>query len=93
MRTPSSEGEPRPRVRRKGFFARILEALHRSRRREAIRVLRRHRHLLSGQAQVRPAKPAPESPHTEKSSRNAHGSNAPACADHRTSENAKTRFA
>lgn len=61
MHTPSLEGEPRPRVRREGFFVRILEALHRSRRREAIRVLRRHRHLMAGQAQVRPAKPAPES--------------------------------
>jgi hypothetical protein len=93
MRTPSSEGEPRPRVRRRGFFARVLDALHRSRRREAIRVLRRYRHLLTGQAQVCPAKPAPKSRQIEKSSRNAYGSNAPACAGHRTNENAKTRFA
>lgn len=93
MHTPSLEGEPRPRVRREGFFVRILEALHRSRRREAIRVLRRHRHLMAGQGAGSPAKPAPESPHTEKSSRNAHGNNTPTRADHRTGENAKTRFA
>lgn len=71
MPIPSLEDDSRLRVRRKGFFARILEALHRSRRREAIRVLRRYRHLMAGQAQVRPAKAVPESPHIEKSSRNA----------------------
>ena len=54
---------------------RMLEALHRSRRRDAIRVLRRYRHLIAGQAQVRPAQPAPESRQTEKSSRNVHGNN------------------
>jgi hypothetical protein len=74
MRTPS-EGKPRQRTRRKGFFARLLEALHRSRRRDAIRVLRRYRHLIAGQAQVRPAKPVPDSRQTEKSSRNAHRNN------------------
>ena len=92
MRTNSVESKPGQRAR-KGFFERILEALHRSRRREAIRVLRRHRHLMAGQAQVRPSKPAPQSDLTEKSSRNAHGSNAPAHADIRTNENPKTRFA
>jgi hypothetical protein len=53
MRTNSVEGS---RAARKGFFAPILEALHRARRREAIRVLRRYRHLIAGQAQIRPAK-------------------------------------
>ena len=93
MHSFSPESEPRPRVRRKGFFVRILEALHRSRRREAIRVLRRYRHLTAGRAQVRPAKPAPESPHIEKSSRNAHGNTTPTRADRRTSENTGARFA
>jgi hypothetical protein len=93
MHFPSLEGEARPRVRRKGFFARILEALHRSRRREAIRTLRRYRRLMAGQAQVRPAKPAPESPHIEKSSWNAHGNNTPTRADRSTSENANARIA
>ncbi|UPK03604.1 hypothetical protein [Bradyrhizobium sp. 170] len=81
MRTPSIEGEPRPRTKRKGFFTRLLEALHRSRRRDAIRVLRRYRHLIAGQAQVRPAKPVPESRQTEKSSQNAHGNNTRVRAD------------
>jgi hypothetical protein len=74
MRT-SSEVEPSQRTKRKGFFTRLLEALHRSRRRDAIRVLRRYRHLIAGQAQVRPAKPVPDSRQTEKSSRNAHRNN------------------
>jgi len=50
-----SEGEPRLRTKRKGFFACLLEALDRSRRREAMRVLRRYRHLIDGHV-----KPAPE---------------------------------
>ena len=93
MRTSSIEGEPRPPTKRKGFFARLLEALHRSRRREAIRVLRRYRHLMAGQAQVRPVKPVPESPQTEKSSRNAHGNNALASAIRRARQNAWNEFA
>jgi hypothetical protein len=69
MRT-SSEGESR---RRKGFFRHLLEALHRSRRRNALRVLRRYRHLNAGEAQIRPASHVPQSRQNEKSSRNAHG--------------------
>ncbi|NOJ46647.1 hypothetical protein [Bradyrhizobium archetypum] len=92
MRTNFVGGEPGQRTKRKGFFARLLEALHRSRRRDAIRVLRRYRHLMAGQAQVRPSKPAPESRQTEKSSRNAHGST-PIRADRAARENSKTRFA
>jgi len=87
MRT-SSEGEPRPRTKRKGFFARMLEALHRSRRRDAIRVLRRYRHLIAGQAQIRPARHLSKPRQTEKSSRNAHGNNAPAGAIRRARQNA-----
>jgi len=67
----SSEGEPRLHAKRKGFFVHLLEALHRSRRRDAIRVLRRYRHLIAGQAQIRPASNLPQSRPTEKSSRNA----------------------
>src|SRR3954468_12059552 len=70
MRTYSVEVESRQRTKRKGFFIRLLEALHRSRRREAIRVLRRYRHLVAGQAQIRPVKHVPKSRQTEKSSRN-----------------------
>ena len=93
MRTHSVEGEPRPRTKRKGFFACMLEALHRSRRRNAIRVLRRYRHLIAGQAQVRPAKHAPESQQTEKSSRNAHGNSTLACAIRQARQNARNEFA
>ena len=71
---------PSQRAKRKGIFLRILEALHRSRRRDAIRVLRRCRHLNAGQAQVRPATPAPES-QKEESSRNAHENNTLVRAD------------
>jgi hypothetical protein len=92
MRT-SSEGEPRPRAKRKGFFTRLLEALHRSRRRDAIRVLRRYRHLIAGQAQIRPASHVPEVRQTEKSSRNAYGNTALACAIRRARQNARNEFA
>ena len=92
MRT-SSEGEPRLRTKRKGFFTRLLEALHRSRRREAIRVLRRYRHLIAGHAQLRPAKRVPESGQTEKSSRNAHGNNTLVSAIRQARQNAGNKFA
>ena len=67
----SSEDQPRLHAKRRGFFLRLLEALHRSRRRDAIRVLRRYHHLIAGQARIRPASNLPESRPTEKSSRNA----------------------
>lgn len=41
-------------IKRKGFFIRILEALHASRRREMQRVLRRHRHLVAPSFRDRP---------------------------------------
>ena len=93
MRISSIEGEPRQRTKRKGFFARLLEALHRSRRRDAILVLRRYRHLIAGQAQIRPARHVPESRQTEKSSRNAHGNNTLLCAIRRARRNAGNEFA
>ena len=88
-----SEGESRPHTKRKGFFRHLLEALHRSRRRDAIRVLRRYRHLIAGQAQIRPARHAPEFRQTEKSSRNAHGNNTAVHTDHTARRDAGTRFA
>jgi hypothetical protein len=93
MRTHSVEVESRPRTKRNGFFIRLLEALHRSRRREAIRVLRRYRHLIAGQAQVRPAKPVPKSRQTEASNRNAHGKTALASAIRQARQNAGNKFA
>ncbi len=89
----SSDGESLPRAKRGGFFARLLEALHRSRRRDAIRVLRRYRHLIAGQAQIRPASHVPKSRQTEMSSRNAHRNNTPVRADHQTRRDAGTKLA
>jgi hypothetical protein len=92
MRT-FSEGESRPSTQRQRFFRHLLEALHRSRRREAMRVLRRYSHLIAGQAQVRPATYVPESQQTEKSSRNADGNNTLAYAIRRARQNAGNEFA
>ena len=50
-----SEGRSGLRAMRKGIFTRLLEAVRRSRRPDAIRVLRRYRHLTAGQALIRPA--------------------------------------
>jgi hypothetical protein len=77
----------------KGFFTRLLEALHRSRRRDAIRALRRYRHLIAGHAQVRPASHVAEPRKTEKSSRNAHENNALVSAIRRARRNARNEFA
>jgi hypothetical protein len=89
----SSKSGPSPHATRKGLITRLLEAIHRSRRRDAIRVLRRYRHLIAGQAQVRPARHVPESRQTEKSSRNAHENNTPVRADHTALRDAGTRSA
>ena len=83
-----SEGESGLRAKRKGFFTRLLEALHRSRRRNAIRTLRRYRHLIAGQAQIRPA-----SYSTEKSSRNADRNSALVRAIHQARRKAGNEFA
>ncbi|MEH2611696.1 hypothetical protein [Bradyrhizobium sp. AZCC 1693] len=72
---------------------RLLEALHRSRRRDAIWVLRRYRHLIAGHAQVRPARHVLEPRQTEKSSRNAHENNALVSAIRRARRNARNEFA
>jgi hypothetical protein len=84
---------PSQRAKRKGIFLRILEALHRSRRRDAIRVLRRYHHLNAGQAQVRPLNTAPEFQKTEESSRNAHGNDTLARAIRRARQNARNELA
>ena len=81
------------RAKRKNSFLRILEALHRSRRRDVIRVLRRYRHLSAGKAQVRPAKPAPASQKIEESSRNAHGNDTLVRAIRRARQNARNELA
>jgi hypothetical protein len=93
MRHYTVEAEAKLRAKRKNIFVHFLEALHRSRRREAIRVLRRYRHLNPGQAQLRPANPAPEARQSEKSSRNANGNTTSTRADRRARQDAGTRFA
>ena len=86
-------GSVGPRTQRKGFFTLLLEALHHSRRQNAIRVLRRYRHLIAGQAQIRPATYVPESLQNEKSSRNAHGNSTLVRAIHQARQNARNGFA
>jgi hypothetical protein len=56
-------------------------------------VLQRYRHLIAGQAQIRPAIHVPKFEQTEKSSRNAHGNNALACAIRRARQNTRNEFA
>jgi hypothetical protein len=92
MRT-SSEGEPRLHTRRKGFFSSLLEALHHSRRRNAIQVLRRYRHLIAFETEVPPASHVQQSRQNEKSSRNAHGNSTLANAIRRARRNARNEFA
>jgi len=90
MRTSSEGGS---RLRTKGFFTSLLEALHHSRRRNAIQVLRRYRHLIASETQSPYASYAPQSRQTEKSSRNANGDNTLAHAIRRARRNAGNEFA
>jgi hypothetical protein len=69
----SSESGLGLRKARKGFLAHLLEALHHSRRRNAIRVLRRYQHLIAEETQTNPASDLPQSRPTETSRRNADG--------------------
>jgi hypothetical protein len=93
MHHHSIEVRPNQRAKRKSIFLRMLEALHRSRRRDAIRVLRRYRRLNAGRAQVRPAPPAPEFQKAEESSRNAHGNDTLAHAIRWARQNARNELA
>ena len=92
MRT-SSESELGLRTKRKGFFAYLLEALHRSRRRNAIRVLRRYQHLIAEETQTNPASYLPQSRPTKKSSRNADRNSALVHAIRQARRNAGREFA
>ena len=62
MRTNFTESRSRQRTLRGGFFLRLLEAFHRSRRREAMRAQRRQQHSLDAKSQPRPGKAARELP-------------------------------
>jgi hypothetical protein len=92
MRT-SSGGDSRLNTARKGFFLSLLEALHHSRRRNAIRVLRRYDHLIAGQVQSPAESHMPLSRPNEKSSRNANENSTLARAIRRARRNARNEFA
>jgi hypothetical protein len=89
----SAEGDSKLHTKGRGLFMRLLEALHRSRRRNAIRVLRRYHHLIAGQDPVRPASYLPQFRPTEKSSRNAHGNSTLVGAIRQARRNAGNEFA
>lgn len=88
-----SEGKSGLHASRKGFFARLLDAVHRSRRRDTIRVLRRYRHLIAGQAQIRPAIRLPKSRPATKSGRTAAGDDTLARAIRQARRRAGSEFA
>jgi hypothetical protein len=77
-----ADASSRP-IRRKGLFARIVEALHGSRRLEARRVIRRYRHLIAEDFRNRPKIIAVHSGTTEESKVDANRDNAPVHADRR----------
>lgn len=78
----------RPRVKRKNFFVRILEALHASRRLEARRVLRRYDHLIERHQPIAAVSIVPDASHTEEGHRSANESNPSIRADDRFRRNA-----
>jgi hypothetical protein len=76
------------RPRRNSIFARIVAALHVSRRIEARRLLRRYRHLISEDFQSQPNSISPAAGRERESRENANRNNARVSADHREFENA-----
>jgi hypothetical protein len=81
----SASGRP---TRRKGLLARIVEALHESRRLEAMRVIHRHRHLIAEEFLEQPEIAAVNSDTTEESNANADRDNSRADADRRAFQDA-----
>jgi hypothetical protein len=77
-----AEASSRP-IGRKGFLARIVEALHGSRRVEARRLIRRHRHLIAEDFRNRPKIIAVNSGTTEESNLDANRDNASVHAERR----------
>jgi hypothetical protein len=92
MRT-SPEGDPRLTTRRKGFFLSLLEALHHSRRRNAIRVLRRYDHLIAEDSRISPASHVAPTRPNEKKSQNANGNSTLVDAIRRARRNTRNEFA
>jgi hypothetical protein len=77
-----AEASSRP-IRRNGFLARVLEALHGSRRLEARRLIRRYRHLIAEDFRNRPKIIAVNSGTTEESNLDANRDNASVHAERR----------
>jgi hypothetical protein len=75
-------------TRRKGLLARIVEALHESRRLEARRVIHRYRHLMAEEFFEQPKIVAVNSRTTEESNANADRDNSRADADRRALQEA-----
>jgi hypothetical protein len=75
-------------TRRKGLLARIVEALHESRRLEATRVIHRFRHLIAEEFFEQPKILAVNSRTTEESNANADRNNSRADADRRALQDA-----
>ena len=76
------------RTRRKGLFARIVEALAVSRRIEARRLLRRHRHLFAERPPGQLNNVSPASDNAEESRENADRNNARVRTGHRAFQGA-----
>jgi hypothetical protein len=78
--TEDSLGLP---IKRKSVFARFLEALHVSRRRQARHLIRRHRHLIAPDLGARPMVINFESRNARESNINANGHQTPVVAEER----------
>jgi hypothetical protein len=70
-------------IKRKGFLARVVEALHGSRRLEARRLIGRYRHLIAEDFRDRPKIIAVNSTTAEESNSDANRDNAPVHAERR----------
>jgi hypothetical protein len=81
----SASGRP---TTRKGLLARIVEALHESRRLEATRVIHRSRHLIAEEFFEQPKIVTVNSRTTEESNANADRDNSRADADRRAFQDA-----
>jgi hypothetical protein len=79
-----AEGFVSPSIKRKSIFARFIQALHVSRRRQARYFIRRHRHLVAPDFGTRPMVIDFESRKPEESNANANGHQTPVIARDRS---------
>jgi hypothetical protein len=74
LRNPSFvEQAPVPKTRRKGFFERVIVALHVSRRRQARQLVRRYRYLIAEEFLCQHAGGLPDFNNEKEINRNANG--------------------